>query len=162
MTAVVTTSDLSDLLADLSKIGPPPWVSYALTFGLPLVGSAMATVDPAHTIPTPDAKALVIVAGFVLGVAAHLIGVLRANGLTKAGLQRTWTDEEQWLRTEAPAIKDVYERGKVALDAIPGVPQALAAVQAKLAELEKMYDGLPAAQRDAALAAVHDVLGIKA
>lgn len=122
----------------------------------PLVGLLTARYYP-H-LSSSAAQALVILAGLVAGGIVRAVRIVSENGITAAGLSKSVSEEEAWVKANAPAIKASYDAAVPALEAVKGGAAAVTAAQTDLAAAVKLYDTVPAAQREAAIAVLREFL----
>jgi hypothetical protein len=114
---------------------------------LAIAGPVLAFVDPSGKFSTADAQVLITLGAWVIAAAIYVGHLILRNGLSKAGIGKTLTEEEQWLKANAPALKATYEAAKPALDELPGVPAAQAAAEQEITSLKARFDALPPEQK---------------
>jgi hypothetical protein len=130
----------------VSASSPPWWLLKAFSL-VPLVGAVITYFDPDNKIQ-PGAVQAAVILGLVLFTAVIvLVDEILKNGMSKAGLAKTVTEEEAWIKDNYAEIRSTFEAAKPALDALPGVPAALAAAQGEVSNLARRFDSLPPAQQ---------------
>jgi hypothetical protein len=137
----------------------PAWLSHALTLLIPVVAGLIAIFRPGDVVNTPSAQAVLMLGALVMAGVIHVALLAKENGLTKAGLAKTITEEEAWIRSNYGVLRSTFEAAKPALDLIPGVPAALATAQADLEQVKATVAGIPAVQKQAVLETLSGLVG---
>lgn len=136
--------------------GTPAWIATAETLLFPAVGLLAARFWP-H-LSSAAAQAVVILAGLVVGGIVRGARVVSENGISKAGIVKSVSDEEAWIKGNAPAIKAAYEAAVPAIDTIKGGAAAIAAAQSTLAAATAAVLSVPVDQRNAVIGVLRDYL----
>lgn len=128
--------------------GTPAWVATAETLLFPIVGLLAARFCP-H-LSSAAAQAVVILAGLVAGGIIRAVRVVSENGISKAGIVKSVSDEEAWIKANAPAIKGAYQAFAPLLDQVQGGAAAIADAKKVLSDATAAVQSVPASQRQAA------------
>lgn len=135
----------------VAPAGTPSWLPKIVALLLALAGPGLAIGDPGNKIPSGAVSATIILGSFFIAAIVFTVHLVGENGLSKAGLERTVSEEEAWFKQNYAEIKSTFEAAKPALDQIPGVPAALADVQGKL---DALNTRVPEIDRQAVASAV--------
>ena len=123
--------------------GEPSWLVKAIGVAVMVIPAVIAFVNPGGRLSAPSLVAAVTLGGLLVGAVIVLVDTIAKNGMSKAGLERTVSEEEAWFRANYATIRSTFEAAKPALDAIPGVPAALDAVTKDVADLKARAATVP-------------------
>ncbi|MCU4184037.1 hypothetical protein K6U06_06670 [Acidiferrimicrobium sp. IK] len=152
------SAEIGPPLSLTADTGTPTWLTHALTVLLPVVAVVLAVWQPGNVKLSAASQAAVIVGGLVLAAALHAVHLITRNGLSKAGLTKTITEEEQWVKANIDTLKSVATQAKPLLDSIPGGPAALATMQSDLADVKARVGQVPQTDRAAIAEVVKELV----
>lgn len=112
----------------------PSWLVHLIAVLVAAVPIALAVWQPGHVNLTSAAQATIIGIGLAGVAIFYAVRTLAKNGLSKAGLTKTVTEEEAWLHANATTIRNVFEQAKPALEALPAAQNLVDEAQLRLQE----------------------------
>lgn len=142
MTATTTAPALPEVPSTT-----PAWLPKLVALLLLIAGPVLAYLDPDGKIKSGLVQAVIILVFVVVAAAIFTVHLILENGLSKTGITKTITEEEAWVRAHAAELQSTFNAAKPALDAIPGVPAALAAANGEISSLKARFDALPPEQQ---------------
>lgn len=107
-----------------------------LIAGIP---TALALWRPNHTFTSVSAQTVLVSGGFLLASLVHVVEIgvknLKEYGLSKTALQKTYTEDEAWVKNNATAVRTAFSKTDAALDTIPGIPAIVAGLKSDVVDL---------------------------
>ncbi len=138
----------------------PAWLIKLVALLVAVAGPVLAWVDPKGHISTPDAQAAIVLGFLIVAAAIFLAHVILAAvheyGFSRIALEHVVSAEETEFKTVWPEISSTWQTAGPVLERLPDI----AKVTADVAELQAKVDGIPAAQREAALAAIRSLVNV--
>lgn len=135
-----TPNGLTGLSADT---GTPRWLTTLISALLVVIPSVLAIWKPNGSFSSASAQALIVGIGVAAAGLVHLARLVAENGLKKAGIAKTITEEESWIKANWSDLTGTFTAAKVAVDTIPGVPTKLAEVSALAEDTKARVDAIP-------------------
>lgn len=139
-----TPNGVTDLTPDT---GTSSWVTHAVSLLLVAVPTALAVWKPNGAFTSATAQAVIVAAGVLAAGVVHLVKLVSENGLTKAGIEKTVSEEEQWVKANYTDLQETFNGAKQALAAVPGLPERLSGVEALAHQVEAKVDAVPAPEK---------------
>jgi hypothetical protein len=127
----------------------PAWESRLVKFLLVAVPTILAIWQPNRTFNTPQTQAAIIAAGVIAAAIVHLVDVISTNGITKAGLQKTVSEEVAWVESNFGTIKSAAG----VLATLPGLPNRLGGIETTVAQVKNDVSKAVGTANDAIAAA---------
>jgi hypothetical protein len=135
-----TPNGLTSLSADT---GTPSWITNLVTFLLVAVPVALSVWKPNGSFTSANTQAVIVGLGVLAAGLVHLVKLLSENGLKKAGIAKTITEEESWVKANFADLTGTFTAAKAAVATIPGLPAHLAQVDTAVADVKGRLDAIP-------------------
>lgn len=125
----------------------PTWVTHAVSLLLVAVPVALSVWKPNGAFTSTAAQAVIVAAGVLAAGVVHLVKLVCDNGLSKAALEKTVSEEEQWVKANYTDLQQTFTGAQKALAAVPGLPERLSGVEALAHQVEAKVEAIPAPEK---------------
>lgn len=108
----------------------PPMLTHIVTVLLVAVPIVLSVWKPNGSFNSTTAQAVIVAVGVFFAGLLHLAMVLSKNRLTRAGLEKSFCEEEQWVKANWSTLQLTFVGAQKALNNVPNLPERLAGVEA--------------------------------
>jgi len=139
-----TPNQVTELTPDTAT---PTWVTHTVSLLLVAVPVVLSVWKPNGAFTSTTAQAVIVAAGVLAAGVVHLVKLVCENGLSKAGLEKTVSEEEAWVKANYADLQQTFGNAQKALASVPGLPERLSGVETLAHTVEAKVDSIPAPEK---------------